>query len=178
MGPGTGGLGGHREGYRQEIRRCWLILCWSPCRSGAKFSMPGMMDTVLNIGLNDQTVTGLARLTENPRFSWDAYRRLIQGFGSVVMDIPDEAFETALEDLKRRAGAKEDVDLTTDRLKELVDEYKKIVRHIRASTSHRSRSTNCNWRPRPCSRAGTASAPSITVITKGSRTTWARPSPS
>ena len=57
------------------------------CRSGAKFSMPGMMDTVLNIGLTDATVEGLARLTENPRFAWDAYRRLIQGFGAVVLDI-------------------------------------------------------------------------------------------
>jgi pyruvate,orthophosphate dikinase len=98
------------------------------CRSGAKFSMPGMMDTVLNIGLNDETVTGLARLTENPRFAWDAYRRLIQGFGAVVLEISDEAFEAALDGLKQRAGAKEDVDLTTDQLKELVGQYKAIVR--------------------------------------------------
>ena len=77
------------------------------CRSGAKFSMPGMMDTVLNIGLNDETVVGLARLTDNARFAWDAYRRLMQGFGAVVLDIIDEAFEAALDGLKaarRRQG--------------------------------------------------------------------------
>src|SRR5450756_2139108 len=97
------------------------------CRSGAKFSMPGMMDTVLNIGLNDATVEGLAKLTENPRFAWDAYRRLIQGFGAVVLDIPDEAFEEALDAAKKQAGAKEDVDLTAGQLKALAGEYRKIV---------------------------------------------------
>ncbi len=97
------------------------------CRSGAKFSMPGMMDTVLNIGLTDATVEGLAKLTENPRFAWDAYRRLIQGFGAVVLDIPDEAFEEALDAAKKQAGAKEDVDLTAGQLKALAGEYRKIV---------------------------------------------------
>ncbi len=101
------------------------------CRSGAKFSMPGMMDTVLNIGLNDETVIGLAKLTENPRFAWDAYRRLVQGFGAVVLDISDEAFEAALDGLKQRAGAKEDVNLTTEQLKELVGQYKAIVRQYK-----------------------------------------------
>jgi len=98
------------------------------CRSGAKFSMPGMMDTVLNIGLNDVTVEGLAALTQNPRFAWDAYRRLVEGFGKVVLGIPDEAFEAALDHMKERVGAKQDVDLTTEHLKELTDEYKAIVR--------------------------------------------------
>ena len=78
------------------------------CRSGAKESMPGMMDTVLNIGLNDVTVEGLAKLTENPRFAWDAYRRLIEGFGKVVLEIPDTAFEHALQrheaEARRPAG--------------------------------------------------------------------------
>jgi pyruvate, orthophosphate dikinase len=98
------------------------------CRSGAKFSMPGMMDTVLNIGLNDITVEGLAKLTQNPRFAWDAYRRLIQGFGAVVLDISDEAFEHALEAIKERVKAKEDVELTAEQLKELAGEYKAIVK--------------------------------------------------
>jgi pyruvate,orthophosphate dikinase len=98
------------------------------CRSGAKFSMPGMMDTVLNIGLNDVTVEGMAALTQNPRFAWDAYRRLIEGFGKVVLDIPDEAFEHALASLKERVGAQVDVDLTTEYLQELAAEYKAIVR--------------------------------------------------
>jgi pyruvate,orthophosphate dikinase len=98
------------------------------CRSGAKFSMPGMMDTVLNIGLNDVTVEGLAKLTNNPRFAWDAYRRLIEGFGKVVMDVPDTAFEHALEAMKHKTGAKADVDLNTDDLKKLAAEYKAIVK--------------------------------------------------
>ncbi len=98
------------------------------CRSGAKFSMPGMMDTVLNIGLTDVTVEGLAALTQNPRFAWDAYRRLVEGFGKVVLGIPDEAFEAALDHMKERVGAKQDVDLTTEHLKELTAEYKAIVR--------------------------------------------------
>ncbi|MGQ9489291.1 MAG: pyruvate, phosphate dikinase [Anaerolineae bacterium] len=101
------------------------------CRSGAKFSMPGMMDTVLNIGLNDVTVEGLAALTQNPRFAWDAYRRLVEGFGKVVLGIPDEAFEAALDHMKERVGAKQDVDLTTEHLKELTDEYKAIVRQYK-----------------------------------------------
>jgi len=75
-----------------------------------------MMDTVLNIGLTDVSVEGLAKQTSNPRFAWDAYRRLIQGFGAVVLDIEDEAFEDALDALKQRAGVKEDVDLTQEQL--------------------------------------------------------------
>jgi len=98
------------------------------CRSGAKISMPGMMDTVLNIGLNDTTVKGLAALTNNPRFAWDAYRRLIQGFGAVVLGISDEKFEHALDAMKQRVGAKEDVDLTTEDLKALANEYKAIIK--------------------------------------------------
>lgn len=98
------------------------------CRSGAKFSMPGMMDTVLNIGLNDVTVEGMAKLTGNPRFAYDSYRRLIQMFGSVVMGLPDEAFEDPMEEFKHKKGAKLDTDLTADDLKELVAMFKKIVR--------------------------------------------------
>ncbi len=103
------------------------------CRSGAKFSMPGMMDTVLNIGLNDVTVEGLAALTQNPRFAWDAYRRLVEGFGKVVLGIPDEAFEEALDHMKEKVGAKVDTDLTTEHLKALTDEYKAIVKKYTGS---------------------------------------------
>ncbi len=71
------------------------------CRSGAKFSMPGMMDTVLNIGLNDETAQAMIRLTNNERFVYDSYRRLIQMFGAVVLGMPDEAFEDVLEEYKR-----------------------------------------------------------------------------
>lgn len=98
------------------------------CRSGAKFSMPGMMDTVLNIGLNDVTVEGMARLTSNERFAYDSYRRLIQMFGEVVLGIPDEAFEAPLEAYKHAKGYKSDTDLTADDLKELVKQFKAVVR--------------------------------------------------
>ena len=98
------------------------------CRSGAKFSMPGMMDTVLNIGLNDQTVEGMARLTGNPRFAYDSYRRLVQMFGSVVLGIPDEAFEKPLDSYKAKKGYKSDTDLTADDLKELVETFKQVVK--------------------------------------------------
>ncbi len=98
------------------------------CRSGAKFSMPGMMDTVLNIGLNDETVEGMAKRTGNPRFAYDSYRRLIQMFGSVVMGLPDEAFEEPMEELKHKKGAKLDTDLTADDLQELIAIFKKVVR--------------------------------------------------
>jgi pyruvate,orthophosphate dikinase len=98
------------------------------CRSGARISMPGMMDTVLNIGLTDVSVQGLAALTQNPRFAWDSYRRLIEGFGKVVLNIPAEAFEKVLDHAKKKAEAKFDVDLTTEDLKQLTVEYKAIVR--------------------------------------------------
>jgi pyruvate,orthophosphate dikinase len=98
------------------------------CRSGAKFSMPGMMDTVLNIGLNDETVEGMVRLTENERFAYDSYRRLIQMFGSVVMGLDDEVFEHPLDSYKEKKGYKSDTDLTAEDLKELVKVFKKAVR--------------------------------------------------
>ena len=97
-------------------------------RSGAKISMPGMMDTVLNVGLNDETVKAMVKLTGNERFAWDAYRRLIQMFGSIVMGIPDEAFDEAMEELKKEKGAKLDTDLTADDLKELVDRFKEVYK--------------------------------------------------
>src|SRR5579883_2385412 len=97
-------------------------------RSGAKFSMPGMMDTVLNLGLNAQTVEGLAKLTDNPRFAYDAYRRFIQMFGKIVLDINPDLFEHQLEAAKQRTGAATDADLSTDTLKELVGTFKGIVK--------------------------------------------------
>ena len=80
-------------------------------RSGAKFSMPGMMDTILNLGLNDKSVAGLAKLTGNPRFAYDSYRRLIQMFGSVVLDIPKHAFEEVFDGKKKQKKAKLDTEL-------------------------------------------------------------------
>ncbi len=97
-------------------------------RSGAKFSMPGMMETVLNIGLNDQSVLGLAEQSGNDRFAWDSYRRLIQMFGKTVMDIDGELFHNALHGLQERKGYAGDLDMTTADLQELVTEYKEIVK--------------------------------------------------
>ncbi|MEU2084021.1 pyruvate, phosphate dikinase [Streptomyces albus] len=96
-------------------------------RSGAKFSMPGMMDTVLNIGLSDESVHGLAAQSGDERFAWDSYRRLIQMFGDTVLGIHGERFSETLEEAKTARGANTDVDLTADDLKELVHKFKNIV---------------------------------------------------
>ena len=98
------------------------------CRSGAKFSMPGMMDTVLNIGLNDETAQAMVKLTENERFVYDSYRRLVQMFGSVVLGISDEAFEEVFDGFKTKKGIVADTDLSTEDLKYLTEEFKKVVR--------------------------------------------------
>jgi pyruvate, orthophosphate dikinase len=97
-------------------------------RSGAKFSMPGMMDTVLNLGLNEDTLKGLATLTSNDRFAYDAYRRFIQMFGKIVLGIDSELFEHTLDAAKKKAKAKLDTDLTAADLKEVAKEFKKIVK--------------------------------------------------
>ena len=97
-------------------------------RSGAKISMPGMMDTILNLGLNDQTVEGLAALTENPRFAYDSYRRFIQMFGDVVMEIAKTKFDAIFDAKKEEHGYEFDVDLTTEDLKEIIVGYKTLVK--------------------------------------------------
>src|SRR6188474_2434050 len=97
-------------------------------RSGAKFSMPGMMDTVLNLGLNEQTLHGLIALTGNERFGWDAYRRFIQMFGRIVMNVDGGRFDKALDAKKEERGAKQDTDLTAGDLRELAEAFKAIVR--------------------------------------------------
>ncbi len=97
-------------------------------RSGGKFSMPGMMDTVLNLGLNEATLNGMASLTSNERFAYDAYRRFIQMFAKIVLGVNGEAFDEALAAAKRKVRAKLDTDLTAEDLKGVVAEFKKIVR--------------------------------------------------
>jgi pyruvate,orthophosphate dikinase len=97
-------------------------------RSGAKFSMPGMMDTILNLGLNDETAQGMIRLTKNPRFVYDAYRRFIMMFGDVVMDVPKKRFEERFSELKARLGVTQDTEVPADALQSLVEEFKQIVR--------------------------------------------------
>ena len=97
-------------------------------RSGAKFSMPGMMDTILNLGLNDQAVEALAARSNNPRFAYDSYRRLIQMFGDVVLDIPKKKFEHIFDSIKERQGVKYDYQLQPPALKDIIAEYKKLVK--------------------------------------------------
>ena len=97
-------------------------------RSGAKFSMPGMMDTVLNLGLNTETLQGLAQLTGNKRFAYDAYRRFIQMFGKIVIGVPGEHFEELLDEAKQEVGATQDTDLTADQLMDVVERFKALVR--------------------------------------------------
>src|SRR6266436_7340583 len=96
-------------------------------RSGAKFSLPGMMDTILNLGLNDQTVVALEKKSGNPRFARDCYRRFIQMFGNVVLDIEKHDFDQIFEARKKKVGAKFDTDLTAEDLKAVIVDYKKLV---------------------------------------------------
>ena len=97
-------------------------------RSGAKFSMPGMMETVLNIGLNDKSVKGLAAISGNARFAWDSYRRLLAMYGKTVLDLDGDLFEGALEKAKEKRGVEKDTDLDADDLKKLVTEFKAIIK--------------------------------------------------
>src|ERR1700681_3405572 len=97
-------------------------------RSGAPFSMPGMMDTVLNLGLNDDSVKGLAKQTQNERFAYDSYRRFVQMFGKIVLDVAGDLFEEALHDLVESKGLAVDTDLSAEDLAGLVETFKKIVR--------------------------------------------------
>lgn len=98
-------------------------------RSGARASMPGMMDTILNLGLNDNAVEGLAKLTSNPRFAYDCYRRFIQMFSDVVMEINKDKFEHVLADSRKKCGVKDDFELSAEELKEVVKKYKEIYRN-------------------------------------------------
>jgi len=98
-------------------------------RSGARVSMPGMMDTILNLGLNDETVLGLAKLTGNDRFAYDAYRRFMAMFGNVVLEIAKHEFDDVVEEAKQKAGVATDPELPADRWKEVIAQYREIVRH-------------------------------------------------
>jgi pyruvate,orthophosphate dikinase len=97
-------------------------------RSGAKFSMPGMMDTVLNLGLNDKSVKGLAKVTDDERFAYDSYRRFIAMYGRIVLDVDGEMFDHPLDEAKRRSGVKTDAELTAAELKQLSELYKQVVK--------------------------------------------------
>jgi pyruvate,orthophosphate dikinase len=100
------------------------------CRSGAKFSMPGMMNTILNIGLNDEVVEGMIKLTNNPRFVWDLYRRLIEMFGTTVFNLDDEVFEHPMAEYKEKRGYKVDTDMTAEDWKELTHTFKNVFKGL------------------------------------------------
>ena len=97
-------------------------------RSGARASMPGMMDTILNLGLNDEAVEGFAKKTGNPRFAYDSYRRFIQMYSDVVMEVNKSFFEKIIDELKEEKGVHFDTELTVDDLKELVNRFKKVYK--------------------------------------------------
>ena len=109
-----------------EVERPLLV----SVRSGSKFSMPGMMDTVLNLGLNDQTIHGLIRMSGNERFAWDAYRRFIQMFGNVVMDISKEIFEHIIHEMKKKKKISLDIELTAEDLNILAQKFKAKVKQV------------------------------------------------
>src|SRR6266571_9231041 len=97
-------------------------------RSGAKFSIPGMMNTILNLGMNDAVVEAIARKTSNPRFAYDSHRRFIQMFGNVVLDIPKEEFEHIFDGQKKKRGARLDRELRTEDLKNVIADYKALIK--------------------------------------------------
>ena len=112
-------------------------------RSGAAISMPGMMDTILNLGLNDQTVLGLTKKTNNSRFAWDSYRRFIQLFGKVVFNINDECFDEILNSAKAKQDITNDSMLNVDSLKKIVVDYKKICeKHTKRKIPNKSKRTD------------------------------------
>ncbi len=111
-------------------------------RSGAKFSMPGMMNTILNLGLNDETTERLAQKTSNPRFAYDCYRRFIQMFGEVALGIDMAKFDRIFDERKESASAKLDTDLTAEHLRSIIDEYKKLVGRKRAASFRKTRTSS------------------------------------
>ena len=143
-------------------------------RSGAKFSMPGMMDTVLNLGLNEETLHGLVALTGNERFGWDAYRRFIQMFGRIVMDVKGERFDTRARRgqarPRRRSRTPTWTPTTCGRSPRT---SRRSSARTPAATSRATRTSSSTWPSRPSSPAGSASAPSTTATTRRSPTTSA-----
>ena len=143
-------------------------------RSGAKFSMPGMMDTVLNLGLNDESVEGLAKQTDDERFAFDSYRRFLAMYGRIVLDVEGEHFERLLDTAKEWDGATTDADVTAETLRRLCDRYKDVVAPGDGQRrSRRTPSTSSAAPSRRCSGPGTAPGPSPTGSGSGSATTSA-----
>ena len=145
-------------------------------RSGAKFSMPGMMETVLNVGLNDASVQGLAQFSGDERFAWDSYRRLIQMFGRTVLGLEGELFADALDKAKAGRGVTSDVELDRRR-------PARPGRHVqgdrarprRARSSPSTRASSSTWPSSRCCSRGAPSAHACTAARSASPTTWAPP---
>lgn len=114
-------------------------------RSGAKFSMPGMMETVLNIGLTDESVKGLAAQSDNERFALDSYRRLLQMFGATVLHVDGQHFSGALEEAKQAKGTDNDLDLDAEDLRSLVQVFKDLIVEHAGRTSPRTRASSSGW---------------------------------
>ena len=112
-------------------------------RSGAAISMPGMMDTILNLGLNDKAVEGLAKKTGNEKFAYDAYRRFIQMYGDVAMGVDHDKFEAILEEVKEKAGAKSDQELSVENLKEVVAKYKEMYKEVKGEEFPQDAKNRC-----------------------------------
>ena len=130
-------------------------------RSGAAVSMPGMLDTILNLGLTDRSVIGLGRQTGNRRFALDAYRRLINMFGNVVMGVEHDHFEDAFTRIKQQYGVTEDAELNEEGLEKLIAAYKKVYRQQSARRSPRRPMNSLRKPSRPCSGAGTPPGPHL-----------------
>ena len=131
-------------------------------RSGAKSSMPGMMETVLDVGLNDVSVLGLARQSGSDRFAWDSYRRLVQMFGATVLGVDSRLFAQELDAVKTARGATQDLELTTSDLKRLVTTYTGLIESQTGRPSRRTPTNSCTWRSPPSSTPGT---PTVRVAT-------------
>ena len=118
-------------------------------RSGAAISMPGMMDTVLNLGVNDRTVQGLIKRSGDERFGWDSYRRFLSLFGSIVLNISDEQFHLAMEKLKEDRKVTQDIDLTSQDMQELVRTYKKIIEETTGNPVPQIHTSSFLWQSKP-----------------------------
>ena len=130
-------------------------------RSGAKFSMPGMMDTILNLGLNDKSVEALVKKSNNPRFAYDCYRRFIQMFGNVVLEIEKHDFDAVFDGRKKKVGAKFDTDLTAADLNAIIVDYKKLVQKKTGKPFPQEAVHSWPCPATPCFAPGSMPAPSI-----------------
>ena len=147
-------------------------------RSGARDSMPGMMDTVLNLGLNDASVEGLARVTGNERFAWDSYRRFVQMFGNVVRGVPGEDLEAEIQAVKDARGVKLDTELDVDALRELTRRFAVLYREKTGRSSRRTRASSSHSRSARSSTRGWAAGRSHTGGSTASPTSGGRRSTS